>query len=198
VERLILARHGESEYSVRGAANGDPLVAVGLTPLGRAQAGRLGELLADEPLDLCATSEFGRVRETACVALAGREVRRLVLPELNDIRLGDYEGAQLDAYRTWAHANTPDVEPPGGGESRVACVRRYLRAFERLRGRPERTILVVAHGLPIRYLLNAREGHAPVPFLEQVPYAEPFPLSGEEFDAAVELLERWSLAPAWG
>jgi 2,3-bisphosphoglycerate-dependent phosphoglycerate mutase len=197
MERIVLARHGESEYSVRGAANGDPLVAVALTEVGREQARRLGDLLADEPLDLCATSEFGRARETADIALAGRDVPRLVLPALNDIRLGDYEGCQLDDYRTWARGNGPEVEPPGGGESRVACVLRYLGAFETLRARPERTILVVAHGLPVRYLLNANEGLGPVPFLEQVPYAEPFPVTAAEFDAAVDLLERWTLAPAW-
>ena len=79
MEEAILSRHGESEYSVRGAINGDPTVAVALTEEGREQARRLGELLGDEPIELCVTSEFQRVRETADLALAGRGVPRLVL-----------------------------------------------------------------------------------------------------------------------
>src|SRR5437763_1048812 len=42
VERLILARHGESEYSVQGLVNGDTAIDVGLTGAGAAQARALG------------------------------------------------------------------------------------------------------------------------------------------------------------
>ena len=69
MERAILARHGESELSCRGLTNGDPRVACPLTARGREEAGRLGELLATEPIDLCVTSEFERTRETADLAL---------------------------------------------------------------------------------------------------------------------------------
>src|SRR5438105_1015088 len=113
MERILLARHAESEYSLRGAMNGDPAVAVALTQAGREQALRLGDLLADEPLELCATSEFARTCETADAALAGRDVPRLVLPELNDIRVGSFEGGRLDDYRAWARAHDPEAEPPG-------------------------------------------------------------------------------------
>jgi broad specificity phosphatase PhoE len=197
MERILLARHAESEYSVRGAMNGDPAVAVALTPAGEEQARRLGDLLAHEPIGLCATSEFARTRATADVALAGRDVPRLVLPELNDIRVGSFEGGLLADYREWAHAHGPEEEPPSGGESRAATVRRYVRAYRMLLARAERTSLVVAHGLPIRYVLNARDGIEPKAALDQVPYAEPFALSATELDAAVAVLERWAAAPAW-
>src|SRR2546421_1902874 len=163
VEHAILARHGESAFSVRGAMNGDPRVACPLTDRGREEAVRLGRMLAGDELDLCVTSEFERVRETADLALEGREVPRLVLPDLNDIRVGDYEGKQLEEYRAWAKSQTPDTEPPGGGESRAATVRRYVSAYRTILARPERTILVVAHGLPIRYILNAARREDPVP-----------------------------------
>ena len=42
MQLLILARHGESEYSARGLLNGDPTVGVALTETGEAQARTLG------------------------------------------------------------------------------------------------------------------------------------------------------------
>src|SRR5438270_427029 len=92
MDELILVRHAESEYSVRGLLNGDPRVAVALTDEGREQARRLGEALAQTEIDLCATSEFARTIETAEIALAGRDIAHLVVPELNDHPAGDYEG----------------------------------------------------------------------------------------------------------
>ena len=197
METAILARHGESEFSVRGATNGDPLVAVALTDEGIEQARRLGRLLADVELDLCATSEFERAQQTADLALAGRAVPRLIVAELNDVRFGSFEGKTLDEYRAWAGDNGPTIPAPGGGESRAATVERYVRAYRVLLARPERTVLVVAHGLPIRYVLNALADVDPAPRVDQVPYAEPFTLGRAELERAVERLERWAADPVW-
>ena len=197
MDEVILARHGESELSVVGTVNGDPAEPRGLTEAGREQARRLGEELAGDPIDLCVTSEFVRVRETADLALAGRDVPRLVLPELNDVRFGQFEGGTLADYRKWAAGNAPTLEAPGGGESRSGTVARYVRAYRMILTRPERTVLVVAHGLPIRYVLNALEETDPTPLVEQVAYAEPCRLSREDLEFAVQRLERWSSAPAW-
>jgi broad specificity phosphatase PhoE len=196
VRLALLTRHAESEYSVRGLTNGDPEIEVALTENGREQAHRLGESLAATEIDLCFASEFQRAQETADLALEGRDVPRLVLPELNDIRFGEFEGRLLADYRAWARAHGPEDEVPGG-ESRAESVRRYVSAFREIAARPEPTILVVAHSLPIRYVLNAAAGGLPKPAMQQVPYAEAFPLSEAELTLAVEHLENWLLAPAW-
>jgi broad specificity phosphatase PhoE len=197
MDEVILARHGESELSVVGTVNGDPAVACALTAEGEQQARRLGERLADVEIDLCATSEFERAQRTADLALSGRDVPRLVLGELNDVRFGSFEGRTLADYRNWAAANDPTLAAPGGGESRSETVARYVRAYRTILDRPERTILVVAHGLPIRYVLNALEEADPTPLVEQVAYAEPYTLSSRELELAVDRLERWSSAPIW-
>jgi broad specificity phosphatase PhoE len=197
MDEVILARHGESELSVVGTVNGDPAVACALTPAGEEQARRLGERLAGVEIDLCVTSEFERVRQTADFALAGREVPRLVLPELNDVRFGRFEGGTLAAYRKWAAANEPTVEAPGGGESRSSTVGRYVRAYRTILELPQRLVLVVAHGLPIRYVLNALERTDPSPLVEQVEYAEPHWLTSRQLEEAVSALERWAVAPTW-
>src|SRR3954447_11513172 len=196
MREALLTRHAESEFSVRGLTNGDPEIEVALTPRGREQARLLGERLADAEIDLCIVSEFQRAQETADLALAGRDVPRLVLPELNDIRFGEFEGRLLADYRAWARAHGPEDEVPGG-ESRAESVRRYIAAIRAILARPEPTILVVAHSLPIRYVLNAAAGGLPKPAMQQVPYAETFPLAATELTEAVERRELWALAPSW-
>ena len=197
VESVVLVRHGESEFSARAACNGDPTVAGSLTEAGRRQAEALGMLLADDDLDLCATTEFPRTRETAEIALAGRDVPRVVVPELNDIRFGRFEGGLLDEYRKWAHSAGPGDECPGGGESRSAAAHRFSAGFRTLLARPEERVLVVAHALPIRYVLSALIERDPTAFIEPVAHAEPHRLSAEQLERAVARLERWSANPVW-
>lgn len=192
MQRLIVARHGESVYSARGLLNGEPTRRCPLTPTGRAQAQRLGERLRDERIDLCVVTEFERTTETAAIAFAGRAVPRLVVPELNDHAAGAFEGKKLADYLVWAHA-TPSTEPvPGAAESRVDAVRRFARGYRLLLERQEPTVAAVLHSLPIGYL---RSG--PLQRLPLLEYAEPAVLAAAEVLAAVERLERWAAAPTW-
>jgi broad specificity phosphatase PhoE len=193
----VLARHGESEYSVAGRLNGDLEVDVRLTPGGLEQARELGRTLAGEPLDLCATSEFRRARETADEALGGRRVPRLVLPELNDPRYGRFEGAALADYRSWASASPSSAVPGPGGESRLEIVERYARGFRTLLDRPEEAILAVCHSLPVSYALGARAGLPPGARTPLAEYAVPYPFTAEELSAATRLLEQWVARPTW-
>jgi broad specificity phosphatase PhoE len=196
VRTLVVARHGESEFSLKQLVNGDPGVACPLTPAGREQARALGAALADEPIDLCAVTEFERVRETAEIALAGRGVPFVVVPELNDPRYGEFEGGSLDAYRQWVWERGP-LEAPEGGEHRGAIATRYAAGFRRLLGRPEETILLVAHSLPIRYVLDAGGGLSPRAKVALVEYAQPARLTHEELERAVDVLEEWAGAPSF-
>lgn len=196
VEAVILARHGESELSARGLVSGDPAVADGgLTAAGLEQARALGRTLAGEQVDLVVTSEFLRARETAAIALDRRGVPELVLPELNDIRFGRYEGGLLSDYREWARAAGPSDACPGGGESRAAAAARFARGYRAILARPERLALVVCHGLPVRYAVNAAEGRDPSSTVDPVEYAEAYRLTAAELDAAADRLERWAAAP---
>jgi 2,3-bisphosphoglycerate-dependent phosphoglycerate mutase len=192
VERVIVARHGESDYSARGLLNGDPSRRCRLTPTGREQARRLGELLRSHPIDLCVTSAFERTRETADIALAGRAVSRLVIPELNDHPAGDFEGKPIDEYLAWAHASASGEPIPGVGESRADVIHRFVRGYRVLRERPEPTALAVLHSLPISYLLSG-----PLQRLPLLEHAEPTTLSATDLLAAIERLEKWVTTPTW-
>ena len=193
---VVFVRHGESEFSVRGALNGDPTVPCGLTPAGAEQARALGVALAEEAFDLAVTTEFQRTRETIDGVLQRREVPRLVVPELNDPRYGTYEGASLDEFRDWASA-TSSAGRPGDGESRLEIVERYALGFRLLLARPEAAILVVAHSLPIAYALAARDGIAPAARVPLAEYATPYRFTEAELDRTAAVLELWAASPTW-
>jgi broad specificity phosphatase PhoE len=198
VERLVLVRHGESSSSARGLVNGDPAAGVGLTAAGREQARALGRELASEPLDLGVVTQFRRTRDTAALALAGRDVRIEEEPRLADPRAGGFEGLHLDEYRAWARAAGSAEEAPGGGESRLAVVDRYAEAYRALLERPEGTILAVVHALPIAYVLRALEGEPPAALMDRrVEYARPYRLAREELRAALGVLDAWRAEPTW-
>jgi probable phosphoglycerate mutase len=196
VRKLVVARHGESEFSLKQLVNGDPGVACPLTPTGREQARALGAALAAEPIDLCAVTEFERVRETAEIALSGRDVPFVVVRELNDPRYGEFEGHSLDAYRRWVWERGP-LDAPEGGEHRGEIAARYAAGFRGLLARPEETILLVAHSLPIRYVLDAGGGLSPRAKVGLVEYAQPARLTREELERAVDVLEGWAVAPSF-
>ena len=191
--QAILVRHAESEASVDGILNGIASLGVGLTEAGREQSRLLAERLP--AVDLVATSEFRRAVDTAAIAAPGAP--QLVLPDLNEIGFGTYEGGLYLPYREWAGSAGPSDPSPGGGESRADAVRRYVRALRTLLGRPEPAVLVVAHGLVVRYVLDAREGLDPAPLLDGVPCAEPYELGAEELEQATARLEAWAREPRW-
>ncbi len=154
---FVLTRHGQSELNVTRRVNGDPSVSVKLTSDGEAESARLGAELGAIALDLCVHTRFGRTRQTAELALAGRNVPLEVEPLLDDIAIGDLEGQTIDDYRAWKRAHTrADAFP--AGESLDDAARRYAVAFERLLARREQRILVVCHEIPVRYAVNAASG----------------------------------------
>ena len=182
--------------------NGDVAVPGGLTAGGhRAGAARSATTLRGEPIDLCVTSEFERARSRrrtrrsrgrdAAAARAARAER----PALRRVT----RAKQLDEYRAWAGAAPPRRRPGAGARADATIVDRYARAFRTLLDRPEETILVVAHSLPIAYAL-ARPGRASSP-AARVPLV---PSTRRRIRSrltsstrVVGVLERWLAAPSW-
>jgi probable phosphoglycerate mutase len=158
---FVFSRHGRTDYNALHTLNGDPSVPVSLDDVGRAQAEALRERLAGMAIDLGVHTRFGRTLQTLDIVLAGRDVARVECPDLDDVALGEFEGAAADEYRTWRRARPQDARPDGG-ESRVDVLIRYIRAFERLMEASARMPLIVAHDIPIRFLANALTGDDPL------------------------------------
>jgi probable phosphoglycerate mutase len=154
---FLLCRHGQSLFNVDKVVNGDPALDRGLSEQGIEEAERLAGQLAGLPLELVAVSPFPRALQTANIALRDRDVPHAVDDELGDVRIGELEGASMDAYReTAAHSNRKERFP--GGESLDEAALRYAGAFERLLARDEEATLVVCHEIPVRYVVNAGTG----------------------------------------
>jgi Histidine phosphatase superfamily (branch 1) len=160
-----------------------------------APAALAGEL-ADEEIDLSATSELERARQTANIALADKALPRIMLSELNDPQYSCYEGGPLESYIAWALVNNSAAEPPGG-ERRQRLVGRYATEFRKLLERLERTILIVTHSLPVAYVCMALDGQDPAARVPLVEYAKIHAIAARELEQAVTRLESWCAAPTW-
>ncbi|WP_414710039.1 histidine phosphatase family protein [Roseateles sp.] len=149
--RVILIRHGETAWNRATRIQGH--TDIPLSPLGLAQAAKLAEALAEEPLAAIYSSDLSRARQTA-EALAGAQG----LPVLFDTALrerafGRFEGLSWqeidegypdDAAR-WRRRE-PDFQV-GGGESLNVFSARCLQAARRAAAaHPGRSIALVAHG----------------------------------------------------
>jgi broad specificity phosphatase PhoE len=157
VQLYIIARHAESTLNFENRINGDPDVPVALTEKGREEAKLLGRQVRRVPIELCVHTRFDRTLETAKIALEGRDVPFELEPLLDDIDVGELEGNTLEEYRAWKRRHTRRDAFPGG-ESLDDAARRYARAFQKLLERPESSVLVITHEIPLRYAINAADG----------------------------------------
>jgi len=188
---FVLTRHGESVLNVERRVNGDPSVDVPLTPRGEEEARRLGEQVAHLPLDACVHTRFPRARATAEIALSEREdVPLLVEPLLDDIDLGELDGALLEDYRAWKHGHARSVPFPGG-ESLDDAARRYAEAFRRRLAAADGCLLVVSHEIPVRYALNGAAGSDSLDGpAHEISNAVPYLFDEEALERAVRGIER--------
>ena len=167
VKRLLLVRHAHARSNAdagstrrrpgRGSPSGES---------GRRSRSR--EALACEPLELGVATRLARTQETPELALGGRDVPRLVLPELDEIGVGPYEGGPLPRIATGRGRTGRELACPGGGESRAHAAD-AVRARARHAARaPRSVVLAVSHSLPLRYVLDAADGAFPASRVEPV------------------------------
>jgi broad specificity phosphatase PhoE len=150
--RLLLARHGESLWNAERRFQGATDVA--LSPRGRAQAEALARGLRGYRVRAAYTSPFKRALETAELALTGTGVPVVVLDELRELSLGDWEGCTVDEVRARdgdpyvAWLRTPHDCPPPGAEPLPVVSARVRAAVDRIaQAHPDGDdVLVVAHG----------------------------------------------------
>lgn len=194
MEQLILVRHAAAGSNRDGTTSCTPPGA-SLTAEGVEQAHRVSELLADEEVSLGVATRLVRTQETLEHALAGRSVPRIVIPELDEIDFGSFDGGSLAEYRAWAASHPPDERPPGGGESRAEAAARFAAGLRVVLERSELVVLLVGHALFVRYVLDGAEGLVPAPVMTPVDHATPYRLTVEDVESATRLLSDWSREP---
>jgi phosphoserine phosphatase len=150
--RLLLARHGESVWNAEKRFQGH--TDIELSARGRAQAEALGRALRGYRITAAYVSPFPRARETAELALRESGVPLMVIEELRELSLGDWEGCTVDEvraqagdpYRAWLRA--PHDCPPPGAEPLPVVSERVRAAIDRIAGAhgPGEDVLIVSHG----------------------------------------------------
>ncbi|MFD2236533.1 histidine phosphatase family protein [Aureimonas populi] len=160
MKRLLLVRHGESEWNsirrLQGQAD------ISLSERGRAQALALKNTVADLAPDRVATSDLSRARVTAELLGFPQAERRT---DLRENHVGDWTGqgiADLVAADPTAYAGwRAGTHTPPGGESWAGFAGRTRKAVLSLSEETAATLLVVAHGGVIRALLESFLGISP-------------------------------------
>lgn len=155
--RLVLVRHGETDWSRTGRHTSTTDVA--LTTHGREQAARLRRRLAGWRFALVVTSPLERARCTA--ELAGLAVD-LVDPRLAEWDYGRYEGRTTAQIRQEVPGWTVWRGPVPGGETARQVGRRADVVLEEVGPRlADGDVALVGHGHMLRVLTARWLGLAP-------------------------------------
>ena len=156
--RILLCRHGQTEFNAALRFQGQ--MDEPLSELGKLQARKLGERLADVPLHAAYSSDLGRAHETAKLALAGRDVALALDARLREIAFGRWEGMTFAEIRVKYPDDVAARERDRvhyaipGGES-VAQMGERVSGFleDVLPKHAGQTLLVMAHGGTVNALL---------------------------------------------
>ncbi|BBY30770.1 histidine phosphatase family protein [Mycolicibacterium sediminis] len=166
MRRLVLLRHGQTEYNAGSRMQGQ--LDTDLSDLGREQASAAAEVLAKRHPLLIVSSDLRRALDTA-TALGDRAgVPVLTDTRLRETHLGDWQGLthhDVDAIAPGARLAWRDDArwAPHGGESRVDVAERSLPLVAELVEQQQdwgvddadRPVVLVAHGGLIAALTGA-------------------------------------------
>ncbi|NLF00533.1 MAG: alpha-ribazole phosphatase [Anaerolineales bacterium] len=164
--RLLLVRHGETAYNAQGRYQGQ--TDLPLNQLGRQQAALLASRLAGEEIHAIYTSDLRRAAETAALIAVPHRLSVHGEPRLREMSFGAWERltyaeiSERDPQALAAWQADPLGAAPPGGESLAELAARVQSAFDSIVALyPEQTVLLVAHGGPLRVLLCLALGLPP-------------------------------------
>jgi glucosyl-3-phosphoglycerate phosphatase len=166
VTRLVLVRHGETDWNVDGRWQGQG--GEGLSARGHAQSEATARHLARAYPDtvLVARSDSQRVEETARPLTDLLDAPVIVDPRLREIDVGRWSGrtrAEVQATdpEGWAAYRRGDDVAIGGGETVSQLRRRAVAALIDVAARAGRgPAIVITHGWTLRVAVSALLGKA--------------------------------------
>lgn len=160
---LIVIRHGETDWNRQHRFQGQ--IDVPLNAAGQAQAERLAQRLAGEPIDVLLASDLQRARSTAEALAAQRHQALQIEPLWREQSFGVLEGLDVPTIRS-QHAplwdryvqHEADYALPGGGESTRTFFQRVMAAVSAaVQAHRGARIAVVTHGGVLDMLWRAAQ-----------------------------------------
>ena len=152
---LYLVRHGQSESNEQGICTGQ--ADFPLTELGRKQARKAAEYLANERIDAAYASNLSRALETAEIIALPHGIAVVPVPELREMNCGEWEAktytdiAKLFPSEFAVWQTKLDMARPHGGENPYELYGRVSKKLTEIAQRHDgQTVLVVTHALVMR------------------------------------------------
>jgi len=164
--RILLTRHGETEYNIKGMFQGwqdSPLTQNGII-----NAEALSKRLKNEKIDACYVSTSARTKSTAKIVLGDRDVCITELDDLKELGFGRLENTYFDdlfenvgmergEFFGNLYKIAENAESLYGGENISVFEERIIKAFKNIVAENEgKTVLIVTHANPalviMRYL----------------------------------------------
>lgn len=149
--KLIIVRHGETEWNVQNKATGQ--LDSPLTPKGIRQAYAIADRLRRLSFTSFYSSELGRAVQTANIIaeVCGKKV--MIDPQLREWNMGIFQGLTVSEMHQKFPQERQDYERIGyeyvipEGESLRQCRDRAFRVMNAIAQRhPDETVVVITHG----------------------------------------------------
>lgn len=158
--RLLIARHGETDYNKNGLLQGRGINAP-LNATGISQARTLAEYIKQYPISYVGSSSMVRAHETAGYYSAGTDFDIIKHPQLDEMNFGEFEGKPyLDVVdelepisKAWQNGDV-NVRIPGGESPAEVFDRANSALLELFSTMESGHLFVVAHGRLLRILLS--------------------------------------------
>jgi alpha-ribazole phosphatase len=155
--RLLLVRHGETEWNKSGRYQGRS--DIDLSAVGIKQVEALKKRLVKESIDAIYSSDLKRAVHTAQIIASGHNPELVICKELRELDFGEFEGLTFEEIEqryprsNWWTTQDPQ-EKLSNGESVSQLTDRVSPFASKLRGYTgEETVLIVAHGGSLRALI---------------------------------------------
>lgn len=171
---ILLVRHGES----RAATEDDPFPLVNgqgdpeLAAAGKLQAEKLAQRLADHVIDAIYVTNLRRTHETAAPLCKIKGIAPIVVEDLREVHLGDWEGG---LFRIRAHQDHPKIVEMReqqewgkipGAECNAELNARVARGLNGIVDtHPDQVVMVVVHGGVIGSVLSQATNSEPFAFV---------------------------------
>jgi broad specificity phosphatase PhoE len=164
---IYIARHGQTNYNIRGLCNDDPSRHVYLTQKGIEQAEHLAKEFMHVDLDAIFVSQLPRTRQTARIVNHCHNVRIIECEDLNDIRTG-FDGEPVEKYFSLVRGDRFNIVPPGG-ESLSQYQHRVNAFLDAILLENYENVLIIAHEETLR-VAKARFQNVAWPEMENLSF----------------------------